>query len=169
MGIMKRNNNIISKAENFVLFLLLIIYIIGRNDNIFIGCCMALFLSYMYINKVCIFLLVEYVLWFCRGIVHLITFYLQIILNENKSAMIKLIRISRLFYTDDVETQVINDLSLTINRRELVSIMGLWDCGKSTLFNIMGLLDSLISREIKIDGIIVCGMSDKELAHLMKI
>ena len=79
--------------------------------------------------------------------------------------MIRLIKINKLFYTDDVETQAVKELSLTINKGEFVSIMGPSGCGKSTLLNIMGLLDSPTSGDIEIDGINVCGMSDKELAH----
>ena len=80
--------------------------------------------------------------------------------------MIRLIKINKLFYTDDVETQAVKELSLTINKGEFVSIMGPSGCGKSTLLNIMGLLDSPTSGDIEIDGINVCGMSDKELAHV---
>ena len=79
--------------------------------------------------------------------------------------MIRLIKINKLFYTDDVETQAVKELSLTINKGEFVSIMGPSGCGKSTLLNIMGLLDSPTSGDIEIDSINVCGMSDKELAH----
>ena len=79
--------------------------------------------------------------------------------------MIRLIKINKLFYTDDVETQAVKELSLTINKGEFVSKMGPSGCGKSTLLNIMGLLDSPTSGDIEIDGINVCGMSDKELAH----
>ena len=45
--------NAVSKAEDFILFLLLLFYIIGQNDHIFIiGSCLTLFLSYkLYINK----------------------------------------------------------------------------------------------------------------------
>ena len=64
-----------------------------------------------------------------------------------------------------METQAVKELSLTINKGEFVSIMGPSGCGKSTLLNIMGLLDSPTSGDIEIDGINVCGMSDKELAH----
>ena len=63
-------------------------------------------------------------------------------------------------------TNYLNDINmLTINKGEFVSIMGPSGCGKSTLLNIMGLLDSPTSGDIEIDGINVCGMSDKELAH----
>ena len=63
------------------------------------------------------------------------------------------------------EKKILKGINLTINKGEFVSIMGPSGCGKSTLLNIMGLLDSPTSGDIEIDGINVCGMSDKELAH----
>ena len=83
--------------------------------------------------------------------------------------MIRLIKINKLFYTDDVETQAVKELSLTINKGEFVSIMGPSGCGKSTLLNIMGLLDSPTSGDIEIDGINVCGIQNFHLIPSLNV
>lgn len=56
--------------------------------------------------------------------------------------MIKIKNLSKVFRTEEVETRALNDISLTINQGDFVSIMGSSGSGKSTLLNIIGLLDS---------------------------
>ena len=61
------------------------------------------------------------------------------------SAMEPIIRlegVKKVFYTEDVETHAVSDLSLSINKGEYVSITGPSGCGKSTCLSILGLLDS---------------------------
>lgn len=79
--------------------------------------------------------------------------------------MITLQNIHKIFQTKEVETHALCDVNLTIRKGEFVSIMGPSGCGKSTLLNLMGLLDNATSGTIEIDGIIIEGMSDKELAY----
>jgi len=56
--------------------------------------------------------------------------------------MIKIEKLSKVFVTEDIQTKALNQISLTVNSGEFVSIMGPSGCGKSTLLNIIGLLDS---------------------------
>lgn len=56
--------------------------------------------------------------------------------------MIKIENLSKIFQTEDIQTKALNEINLTINSGEFVSIMGPSGCGKSTLLNIIGLLDS---------------------------
>ena len=78
--------------------------------------------------------------------------------------MIQLKEVNKIFYTDEVETHALENINLTVNAGEFVSVMGPSGCGKSTMLNIMGLLDSPTSGSIYIDGVCVDNMSDKELA-----
>src|SRR5437868_14187389 len=61
---------------------------------------------------------------------------------ETESPLIKLDGITKVFYTDEVETHALSGIHLTIGRGEYVSIAGPSGCGKSTLLSILGLLDS---------------------------
>ena len=56
--------------------------------------------------------------------------------------LIKLEGITKVFYTDEVETHALSGIHLDINPGEYVSIAGPSGCGKSTLLSILGLLDS---------------------------
>jgi putative ABC transport system ATP-binding protein len=56
--------------------------------------------------------------------------------------LINLEGITKVFYTDEVETHALSGIHLQIQRGEYVSIAGPSGCGKSTLLAILGLLDS---------------------------
>ncbi|MBI3405521.1 MAG: ABC transporter ATP-binding protein [Acidobacteria bacterium] len=58
------------------------------------------------------------------------------------STLIKLDGITKVFYTDEVETHALAGIHLDIKRGEYVSIAGPSGCGKSTLLSILGLLDT---------------------------
>jgi putative ABC transport system ATP-binding protein len=61
--------------------------------------------------------------------------------NTNGS-LIKLEAITKVFYTDEVETHALSGVHLEIKKGEYVSIAGPSGCGKSTLLSILGLLDT---------------------------
>lgn len=56
--------------------------------------------------------------------------------------LINLESLSKVFYTDEVETHALNDISFSIGKGEYVSISGPSGCGKSTLLSLLGLLDT---------------------------
>jgi putative ABC transport system ATP-binding protein len=56
--------------------------------------------------------------------------------------LVKLEGITKVFYTDEVETHALSGVHLEINQGEYVSIAGPSGCGKSTLLAILGLLDT---------------------------
>jgi putative ABC transport system ATP-binding protein len=56
--------------------------------------------------------------------------------------LIQLNDVSKIFYTDEIETHALSGVTLDINRGEYVSIAGPSGCGKSTLLSILGLLDT---------------------------
>ncbi len=78
--------------------------------------------------------------------------------------MIKLTAINKIYRTDEIETQALENVNLEVKKGEFLSIMGPSGCGKSTLLNIMGLLDTPTSGTIEINDTRVDGMNDKELA-----
>ena len=80
------------------------------------------------------------------------------------AAIIKLTGINKIYRTEEIETQALENVNLEVKQGEFLSIMGPSGCGKSTLLNIMGLLDSPTSGTIEINGVRTDIMSDKELA-----
>ena len=80
------------------------------------------------------------------------------------TTMIKLTGINKIYRTDEIETQSLENVNLEVQKGEFLSIMGPSGCGKSTLLNIMGLLDTPTSGTIEINGTRTESMDDKELA-----
>jgi putative ABC transport system ATP-binding protein len=61
---------------------------------------------------------------------------------QPQEALIKLQEVTKVFYTEEVETHALAGIHLEIRRGEYVSMAGPSGCGKSTLLSIIGLLDS---------------------------
>ena len=78
--------------------------------------------------------------------------------------MIKLTGVNKIYRTDEIETQALENVNLEVPKGEFLSIMGPSGCGKSTLLNIMGLLDLPTSGTVEIAGTDTTGMKDKQLA-----
>src|ERR1700719_1565058 len=56
--------------------------------------------------------------------------------------MIEIEDLTKVFYTDEIETHALSGIHLSINRGEYVAMSGPSGCGKSTLLSIIGLLDT---------------------------
>ena len=63
-------------------------------------------------------------------------------MSTNGQSLIRLEAVTKVFYTDEVETHALSGIHLEICKGEYVSIAGPSGCGKSTLLSILGLLDS---------------------------
>lgn len=78
---------------------------------------------------------------------------------------VKLTNISKIYRTEEIETQALENVNLEVVKGEFLSIMGPSGCGKSTLLNIMGLLDEPTEGTIEIAGTIINPkLSDSKLA-----
>lgn len=74
--------------------------------------------------------------------------------------------IQKIFYTDEIETWALDDIHLTIDSGEYVSISGPSGCGKSTLLSVMGLLNSSTAGEYYLDGEEVASLSQSKQAKV---
>ena len=80
--------------------------------------------------------------------------------------LIKLANIKKVFYTDEVETHALNDITLTINKGDYISISGPSGCGKSTLLSLLGLLDTSSEGLYQLAEHDVSNISKKERARI---
>lgn len=80
-------------------------------------------------------------------------------------AVIELSGIEKIYRTDKIETKALENVNISIEKGEFVSIMGPSGCGKSTLLNIIGLLDEPTSGTVRIDGVAASSFSDRKLSH----
>ncbi len=73
--------------------------------------------------------------------------------------------ISKYFYNAST-TQVLDQVSIQINRGEFVSIMGKSGCGKSTLLYILSTMDTDYEGQLWLDGALVTGKDPAYLSQL---
>lgn len=82
------------------------------------------------------------------------------------SRLIKLDNIQKIFYTDEVETHALSNITLTIDKGEYVSISGPSGCGKSTLLSVLGLLDTPTSGRYLLGSHDVSDITNRERARI---
>jgi putative ABC transport system ATP-binding protein len=73
--------------------------------------------------------------------------------------LIHLEGLTKVFYTDEIETHALEGVHLDIAEGEYVSIAGPSGCGKSTLLSILGLLDAPTAGEYTLNGTPVAQLS----------
>jgi putative ABC transport system ATP-binding protein len=72
--------------------------------------------------------------------------------------IIEIEQLTKVFYTDEIETHALSGVHMQIARGEYVAMSGPSGCGKSTLLSIIGLLDTPTSGRYQLNG--------KEVANL---
>ncbi len=81
-------------------------------------------------------------------------------------ALILLDGITKVFFTDEVETHALSGIHLHIKKGEYVAIAGPSGCGKSTLLSILGLLDSPTEGTYTLNGHAVANLGLSERARI---
>jgi putative ABC transport system ATP-binding protein len=87
-------------------------------------------------------------------------------MDQAMQPLIHLQNVSKVFYTDEVETHALASVHLAIQRGEYVSIAGPSGCGKTTLLSLLGLLDSPTDGTYMLDGKDVSDLSASERARV---
>ena len=82
--------------------------------------------------------------------------------------IIEVKNICKSFGSKENRTKVLDDLSLTVEKGEFLSLMGASGSGKSTLLYLIGGLDTPDSGEILLNGRDIAKMRDKELSKLRR-
>ena len=85
---------------------------------------------------------------------------------QKGEALIKLVGIKKVFYTDEVETHALADVHLEIAEGEYVAISGPSGCGKTTLLSLLGLLDTPTGGEYTLAGEPVANLSAADRARV---
>jgi putative ABC transport system ATP-binding protein len=87
-------------------------------------------------------------------------------MQPNQEPLIQLEGVTKVFYTDEVETHALAGVHLQIFPGEYVSIAGPSGCGKSTLLSILGLLDSPTEGKYVLKGRNVESLKAAERARI---
>jgi putative ABC transport system ATP-binding protein len=80
-------------------------------------------------------------------------------MSGTNGALISLEAVTKIFYTEDLETHALAGIDLEIRDNEYVAIAGPSGCGKTTLLSILGLLDSPTGGGYHLGGEAVAGLS----------
>jgi len=81
-------------------------------------------------------------------------------------SLIHLEGITKVFYTEEVETHALSNIHLEISEGEYVSIAGPSGCGKTTLLSILGLLDTPTNGEYWLNTKEVANLSFSDRARI---
>ena len=80
--------------------------------------------------------------------------------------MIRMENITKVFYTDEIETHALSGIHMEIRKGEYVSIAGPSGSGKSTLLAIIGLLDSPTDGSYVLNGNSVANLNISERSRI---
>ena len=87
-------------------------------------------------------------------------------MSNEAQQLIHLDDVTKIFYTDEIETHALSGITLDIQPGEYVSIAGPSGCGKSTLLSILGLLDAPSSGAYVLNGRPVEKLKHSERARI---
>jgi len=73
-------------------------------------------------------------------------------MSDAGQPLIQIEELTKVFYTDEVETHALSGVHLGIRKGEYVAISGPSGCGKSTLLSIIGLLDTPTRGKYQLNG-----------------
>ncbi len=76
--------------------------------------------------------------------------------------------VMKTYMLGSVPVEALRGVSLSVNRGELLSILGPSGSGKSTLLNLLGALDRPTDGTLIIEGTDISGLSDNELADMRR-
>ena len=80
--------------------------------------------------------------------------------------MIQAQELTKVYQMGDTEVRALNGASFTIDKGEMVAIMGPSGSGKSTLMSIIGCLDVPSAGSYRLDGVAVENMEEAKLAEI---
>jgi putative ABC transport system ATP-binding protein len=87
-------------------------------------------------------------------------------MNTSAQTLIHLDGVTKVFFTDEVETHALAGIHLEIKSGEYIAIAGPSGCGKSTLLSILGLLDSPTEGRYVLNGKEVADLPLSERARV---
>ena len=92
----------------------------------------------------------------------------NVLLAPPEHVMVRCENLVKIYKTDEIEVMALQGLDLTVERGELMGIVGSSGSGKSTLLNMLGGLDKPSAGTIFVDGKDLLKFGDKELISYMR-
>jgi putative ABC transport system ATP-binding protein len=82
--------------------------------------------------------------------------------SPRTARLIEATGVVKTYDTGRVRVHALNGVDLTIEAGEMVSIMGPSGCGKTTLLNCLSGLDDIDGGDVRVEGVSLAGMSDRD-------
>jgi putative ABC transport system ATP-binding protein len=87
-------------------------------------------------------------------------------MNGEQKHVIRVEDLKKVYATGKTEVHALRGVSFTVDRGEMIAIMGASGSGKSTMMNILGCLDKPTSGNYWLDGVGVQGLDKNQLADI---
>jgi putative ABC transport system ATP-binding protein len=86
--------------------------------------------------------------------------------HKTGAPVIEVINVKKSYMLGEIEVPILHEINLEVHEGEFLAIMGPSGSGKSTLMNLIGFLDRPTEGIIRIKGLDIGTLSDKEIARL---
>src|ERR1700710_949026 len=87
-------------------------------------------------------------------------------MEETAQPLIQIEALTKVFYTDEIETHALSGVHLAIMRGDYIAMSGPSGCGKSTLLSIIGLLDTPTNGRYQLNGKPVANLTFAERSRI---
>ena len=85
--------------------------------------------------------------------------------NEDFMSFIEFDDVKKVYRTGELEIEALRGITFSIEKGEIVVILGESGAGKTTLLNILGGMDRLTSGSVRLDGQSISDFSSRQLMH----
>lgn len=83
-----------------------------------------------------------------------------------ETPLIEIKNLTKIYFGKKKSVKALDDVSLDINSKDFIAIVGRSGAGKTTLLNLVGGLEKPVSGTVKFHGKVLGDLSSKDLAHL---
>ena len=80
-------------------------------------------------------------------------------------AFIEFKNVSKIYKTGEVEVKALDDVSFSLEKGQVIVVLGASGAGKTTMLNMLGGMDTITSGSIVVDGRDISKANDKELCE----